>query len=278
MAAVSGTFNEVANPDQRNVKIEVDDETAPAFNIFDVGVEGAMLVHRATGRTMPELTWRWLSGVKGACAGGVTCFLGKVGQRNLLSVLSVPADRDEYDDPVLLREYGRFFLTRIGGNFLLRANHRVTRQISPPLAWIEGASTFFAGLANGGSGLYLDTTANGVLSAWDLEALPPEVPLGTDTGDQHGLLSEALVAAVLWDLSDDSPDEASDTVFRQFGVFRAMEYFKSSSFVDRANNGPDLVDLLDGWFCKRQDDLDGVGAITTALQFNYDYADIQPCP
>ena len=111
--------------------------------------------------------------------------------------------------------------------------------------------------------------------------MPASVPLGTDDSTQTGKISEAVVAAILWDLAD-STSETKDTLARRDSVFAALGYLKSSNFADRGVVGADLVDFLDGWFCLQQGDK---GTATTGVtgnvvgihQFPYDFAAVADC-
>jgi len=281
----TGTINEVDVPDKTGLKIEAklaSNGPAPAFNVFDVGVVGATLIKRSIGKTPSQLDWLWTSGQHGACRGKVSCYNRRT---KLISVLSIAADRDEYDDLVLLHEYGHFFQNNYSRSDSPGGSHSSSNRIDTRLAWGEGSATFFGNQAKG-TALYLDTAAKAgggtrVAVRSNLESPSVRVPAGTDNGTQTGKLSEITVAAVMWDLADKS-NESKDTLSNEKGVFSALLYLKSASFANRGNAGADLVDFLDGWFCKghnnRGDANKGVqGSVVGLHSFNYDFAAVPSC-
>jgi hypothetical protein len=205
----------------------------------------------------------------------VSCFSG-----DSISVLSTATDPDEYDDLVLLHEYGHFWQKNYSKSDSLGGNHSFGSRVNPQLAWGEGTATFFGNLAKGTS-LYLDTNASGIGLRVDIESLDASIPLGTSNQKQDGNLSEGIVAAVLWDLAD-ATNEAKDTITNPTAVFNAAGHLKSAS-TDRGTPGVDLVDFLDAWFCKghdtKGDAMSGVmGNVVGLEQFNYDFATVAPCP
>ena len=249
----------------------------PAFNVFDQGVQGALLVQAVHGVVPPALTWLWTRGKKGACVGNVSCYLRET---KTISVLSTNADPDEYDDLVLLHQYGHFYQDVLSRSDSPGGTHTPLLQVDPRLAWAEGSATFFGQIAKGSS-VYLDTTAAGVGARLDVESLEPAIPLGTSDGTETGGLSEALVAAVLWDLAD-TANEPMDTLAYRDGVFGALRYLGGAAFRDRGAAGADLVDVLDGWFClglgNRGDAVSGVqGNVVGLHRFPYDFAPVPSC-
>jgi len=274
----TGEIDETMEPDKMDVMVEAKvDSGAPAFNIFDIGVDASMLVRSVVGATPPQLNWLWTKGKKGTCTGNVSCYQHSTSR---ISVLSIPGDPDEYDDLVLLHEYGHFFQKNYSRSDSPGGNHSLDQQNDPRLAWGEGSATFFGNVAKGAS-LYLDTNPTGVGVLFDLETLDASVPLGTSDGTQNGNLSEAIVASVLWDLAD-TTNEAKDTLSNRDAVFAAMRYLGGAKFADRGVAGADLVDLLDGWFClgygNRGDATTGVQGNAVGLaQFNYDFAALPSC-
>ncbi|HKV08389.1 MAG TPA: hypothetical protein VJ725_09640 [Thermoanaerobaculia bacterium] len=273
----TGTINESNEPDKTDVMIRAQANSAgPAFNIFDMGVVGADLYRRHSGSTPPHLDWLWTQGRQGACSSEVSCYSRS---RNQISVLSISADPDEYDDLVLLHEFGHKWQYEQSRSDSPGGDHSSDSQVDPQLAWGEGSATFFGNTAKGTS-LYLDTTSSGVGVRLDIESLATTIPQGTSGNTQNGDLSEAVVAAVLWDLADGT-NETRDTLTNEAGVFSAASYLKSSFYQDRGTSGADLVDLLDGWFCRGNgsegDDNKGVKGILKLHSFPYDFAAQSSC-
>jgi hypothetical protein len=277
----SEQVNETVNPNKQELLIpafKAAGGPGQAFNIFDVGIDGATAAKRAVGKTPPMLRWIWNDGAKGLCGSKASCYSKK--QRKL-SVLSLPEDPDEYDDLVLLHEYGHFFIATYSRSDSPGGDHSANERSNPLLAWSEGAATFFGNTAKR-TNIYLDTAAGGVVAVRrDIDLLPSAIPLGTEDDTQLGKVSEALVTAVLWDLAD-TTDELFDSVHREPGVFAALQYLQSPAFHDRGLAGADLVDFLDGWFCKglgeRGDAFSGVEAnVATLHEFNYDFVGVPSC-
>ena len=108
----------------------------------------------------------------------------------------------------------------------------------------------------------------------DIENLGGDIPLGTGNNALGGDISEGVVAAVLYDLSD-STNEINDSVSNTQGVFTALSAL-SSGPVSRGTSGVDLIDFLDAWFCaglgNKGNAMSGVmGIVNTKHQVPYDY-------
>ena len=261
----------------------------PAFNIFDMGVLGTAKVRMVTGETPPMLTWQWTRGEQGACRNATSCYRRF---NNRISVLSIPADPDEYDDFVLLHEYGHFYQNNFSRSDSPGGSHSSGERLDPRLAWGEGSATFF-GNHVAGSSVYIDTTERGTGVYYDIETLDKRIPFGTSDGSQSGLVSEAVVAAVLWDLADEASDTrlyrdgddivvvAQDSTHNPSGVFRALgslhaDYWTARSlvplFFDRGFRGVDLVDFLDQWGCRVGDGMSpntDISQATLIVEFPY---------
>ena len=276
--ARSGVIDETVEPDKTGLAVEAPASGAgPAFNIFDQGVQAALLVKAVNGVVPPPLTWLWTRGKKGVCVGNMSCY---VRDTKTISVLSIPADPDEYDDLVLLHQYGHFYQDVFSRSDSPGGPHTPLVQVDPRLAWAEGSATFF-GQTVKGSAVYLDTTPAGIRARLDVESPEVALPLGTSDGTETGNLSETVVGAVLWDLAD-TTNEPMDTLAQRDAVFAALRYLGGPAFLDRGVAGADLVDLLDGWFClglgNRGDANSGVqGNVVGLHRFNYDFAAVASC-
>ena len=273
----TGTIDERVEGDRTGVLIDaLAGDAGPAFNVFDTGVAGATLVRTLLGVTPPHVDWLWTRGKRGVCPGDVTCYAPSQG----ISVHSAPSDPDEYDDLVLLHHYGHFFQDVFSPTDVPGGTHGARSRVDPRLAWREGSALFFAALAKGSS-LYLDTVPGGLGARLDIESLEAAIPLGTSDGTLTGDVSEAVVAAVLWDLAD-GVNEPKDTLTKPQSVFAALDYLRDPNVANRGAAGRDLVDALDGWFCRGQGDRGdagtGVEANVVGLhQFPYDFAAMDSC-
>ncbi|MFL6600544.1 MAG: putative Ig domain-containing protein [Steroidobacteraceae bacterium] len=226
---------------------------AGAFNIFDVGLNAFTFVQAQYGTRLPALKWQWTPGVitcitPGSLDPGASCYLD-----GTVYVLSSAADPDEYDDAVLLHEFGHFFMSKLSRVVFVKGNHGPSMQVAPLLAWSEGAATFF-GQSVLHSPLYIDTSSTGQILL-NLETPGPGVTLGTADGTLSGSVSEANIYALLWDLADPGQDaialptgKLTDVMLQRENVFSALGALKSASH-DRGAAGADLVDFLDQWLC-----------------------------
>ncbi|MBI3994950.1 MAG: hypothetical protein HY349_03115, partial [Nitrospirae bacterium] len=140
------------------------DSGGGVFNLLDVMVSGAEFVNGLSG-PLPPLTVNWFPG---SCDG--TFFSPGA---NTISVLGgcTDGDTDEYDDPVLLHEFGHFagsIYSRDdspGGQHFLNDNSQDIR-----LSWSEGWGDFFSSAARNDP-LYMDTIGTEASLSFNLEDL-----------------------------------------------------------------------------------------------------------
>jgi len=256
-------------------------EAGPAFNIFDVGLRAETFVRGIHGRSAPYLEWLWTPGEIGSCGPpifrtAVTCCSYAFGE---ISVLSLSDDSDEYDDTVLLHEFGHHWQAHFSRNSSIGGKHSSNDFVDAQLAFSEGAATFF-GQSVAGTDIYLDTRG-AETSARSLENIAFRVPQGTSDFTIRGDLPEAVVDGILWDLAD-STNEGRDTITNRAAVFAALGKLRPFFYGDRATFGADLVDLLDKWFClghgMRGDANSGVqGILALNNHFPYDFPAVVPC-
>ncbi|WP_426196833.1 hypothetical protein [Massilia sp. DWR3-1-1] len=234
---------------QADLRARRDASFAEAFNIFDLGVNAFKESASHVTLSLPVLTWQWTRG--GATCGGLaSCYRHSEAK---IFVLSTVADEDAYDDAVLAHEFGHFFMQHLSAERLTGGEHSSSRRSPPQLAWSEGAATFF-GQQVLRSPQYLDSNAVTTF-ALNLETLPAAVPVGTAGGALDGTLSEATVAAILWDIADNAQDSVAqgattvkDVISNGDAVFATLLGMKGGT--DRAAAGPELVDFLDIYLCK----------------------------
>jgi hypothetical protein len=166
---------------------------AGVFNIFDQGLRGAELVESLTGSppTAP-LVWYWYPGNPGGTAYSPT--------NRAIAVLGTSDDADEFDDAVLLHEYGHYVLDVYSRDDSPGGPHVLgDSSLDLRLAWSEGWATFFSSAVRSDP-QHADTGGGAVRLAFNIET-PPSFGDGTRYDS-----NELAVAAVLWDAYD-----ASDT-------------------------------------------------------------------
>jgi len=248
---------------------------AGAFNIFDVLADGYDGIRLMTGKELGQLNVYWATGADTTDTLFCSQHLyeqGVCSQMGALSVQGKDTDRDEYDDMVILKEFFKFALDRVSLDNNPGGAHDGTRG-DPRRAWSEGVSTFFAGDVLGRP-YFVNSRPAGVYLVDDLEAMTTPFAFSTTTATIFGPVSEYLVAAVLWDLADTESTEEFDEVFEaRTGVYDAIiNYLPSFYFVDRGVEGVDLVDFLDGWFCRGWKRLDEVSKLVVEHRdFPYDF-------
>jgi len=225
-----------------------------AFNILDTMINGYQWADGLDGTaTPPKVTCEWDYQHSPSCG---TCFNGL----NTINILGSDNDPDEYDDDILLHEYGHFIAAKYsydkspGNTHYWEANFNyyystrpeedggpLTLLQSRQLVWSEGWAHFVSSAvrndykqvdikdSHGGSGF-----TYGYLNLETAEPAPYE--FGPD--------NEATIAAALWDIFD-SDAESFDSLFRGddeiFTIVDDSSYFNSS--VDC-----DIDDFWNGWF------------------------------
>ena len=223
------------------------------------------------GRTPPAVTVEWLAG--SGTAGGTSYFSGFDGK---IYVLGGDDDTDEYDTPVLLHEYGHYLEYYLSRSDSPGGDHDGSKT-DPRLAWGEGYGTY-VGCAIGDSPIYVDTTAAGV-SVTDARIAGDDYLADLDArqGDRQ-LMSEYLILQILWAISQGRDDLPGLGHAPTFDVL--ANYFTSFDEppAGRGVDGVELVDFLDGWFCRQHGERPLIELVIGDMaQFPYDYAGPENC-
>jgi hypothetical protein len=112
----------------------------------------------------------------------------------------LPVDTDEYDDTILLHEYGHFVAVRFAHDDSPGGPHNfVDNEQDIRLSWSEGWATFFASAVLN-SPIIVDTNSRGTGLALNIETFSPPIPAFYTT-------SEASIGSGLWDLLDTRPND-----------------------------------------------------------------------
>lgn len=203
-----------------------------AFNILDVLTDGMIFLSSLTGTPQPMLTAFW---EKNSCDG--TYFDGFDNSIHLLGGCPVanPGDTDEYDDDIILHEFGHFAAANFseddsqGGDHFLDDNTEDIR-----LAWSEGWAHFFSSAIRGNP-RQVDTILS-IASSFEIEG---PSPLASST---IYTTSEVSVATVLWDIFDNT-NEAFDAL--SLGISPIWDVFYG--YLPTAPS-VSIEDFWDGWF------------------------------
>ena len=256
----------------------VDDLKAGAFNIFDVLLTGQDRITLMTGRSLGEVRGFWMTGFDSTdtlyCS--QTAYDAEVcNELGALSVRGNNVDRDEWDDMIILRELFKLAAERVSRDDSPAGKTDGTRG-DPRQAWTEGLSTFFACDAMDTQYFVNTTPRDGYMlyDIRDLELLDTPWAFRTSNGGMDGDVSDRLVAAFLWDLADSNTSEVWDGVHgARSGIYDVIfTYFNMPSWTDRGVFGLDLVEFLDGWFCRGWKKTTLVqDLIVNHREFNYDF-------
>ncbi len=120
-----------------------------AFNIFDCLVEGTKKVKELSGSIPPLLTVNWQKGIAAAT---------RYKNNNVIELNGSVDDPDEYDDAVILHEYGHFIMDKFSYSKspgVIHHSNDTNQDIR--LSWSEGWATFFSSLLRNNS-LYVDVS------------------------------------------------------------------------------------------------------------------------
>lgn len=176
-----------------------------AFNVIDVMSSAAQFLASLSGNMPPALRVFWEPGSTDG-----TYFCSACGAFSGIHLRSLTSngfnDLDEYDDDVVLHEYGHFVEAAFGTGDSLGGPHFLT-DLSQDLrlAWSEGWASFFEGatkqwlLGNAPqrlstslpSAFYVDTIS-GTASYFDFAHVPPQIQYASN---------EASVAQTLWNVT-----------------------------------------------------------------------------
>lgn len=218
-----------------NIDITVSSGAGGAFNILDVLTNGVLYLEGLTGTKPPKLTAFWETN---SCDGTYTDSLN-----NSIHILGgCKGDTDEYDDDIILHEFGHFAAANFsrddspGGDHSLNDNAEDIR-----LAWSEGWAHFFSSAIRGNPNqVDTVTTLPGVASSFEIET--PSLPFSSIY-----TTSEVSVAAILWDIFDSGTNETFDTL--SLGISPIWDVF-STYLVSPSVSSVSIEDFWDGWFIR----------------------------
>jgi hypothetical protein len=180
-----------------------------AWNILDQIVKGYQWVdNRPSTDGPPKATVKWFSG----STDGTHFHPGS----HEIDILGMTSDPDEFDDGVIIHEYGHFVahLTWSTKPYVFEnspgGSHVWYGVYSPELAWSEGWSHYFSCTVRGVSWLH-DVFLDSGEPAWANYSLETGVATlsNGDTYDANanGDSCEASCGGVLWDISDSIDDD-----------------------------------------------------------------------
>jgi len=167
--------------------------------------------------TFPRLTVNW--SVRNVAAGGDQS-MGQIvtsnydGNSNLWILGDANSDTDEYDDHIIVHEWGHFFEDKFSRSDSIGGPHSAGDSLDIRVAFGEGWGNALSAIATDNP-IYFDTAGQNQSSGWfmDIENASPQNP---------GWFSEASIQRILYDLYDKN-NEGSDNLSLGFApIFDAM--------------------------------------------------------
>ncbi|MEO1268195.1 MAG: hypothetical protein AAFX99_08860 [Myxococcota bacterium] len=241
---------------------------AGAMNVADVLTTGFRFVQEYSDRPAPELIVRWQSGQAFSCG---SCF-----SEDTISLGGQLEDTDEFDDHIILHEFGHYVVRWFSNDDSPGGPHR-DRQVSPRLAYGEGLAYFWCAMVLDAP-MIVDTFIDDV-RVIDAERATQNGEdrddlYGTTTGDLDGALREEIITAIMWDALDPFDEsEPFDTL--NIGIDGHMsllfETFAPEAPVDDLGPpGIDLTDWLGALYCAFPESQEVLPALTTEREFPWD--------
>jgi hypothetical protein len=166
------------------------DRGSGPFNIVAVISKANALLHTiAPGMQIPRVIVRWSTTYVGD-----TYFDGTTNPPQAFINGKRDEDSDEFDDSVIIHEYGHFIAAKFSRDDSPGGSHALGEKKDPRLAWSEGWANFFSSLVRDNP-KYVDTLGlNGTRSlkfSLDVDVWGTETP---------GIWSEHSVGSTLWDI------------------------------------------------------------------------------
>jgi hypothetical protein len=167
--------------------------------------------------TFPKLTVNW--SVNNVAAGGDSS-LGQIvtsnydGESNLWILGDANSDTDEYDDHIIIHEWGHFFEDKFSRSDSIGGPHSSGDALDIRVAFGEGFGNALSAIATDNP-LYFDTSGYNQSSGWamNIESAQPENP---------GWFSEASIQRILYDLYDSNNDQGDRLNLGFKPIFNAM--------------------------------------------------------
>jgi len=191
---------------------------AAPFAILD-SINQAMekVLEAKPNATFPRLTVNW--SVNNVAAGGDQN-MGQIvtsnydGNSNLWILGDANSDTDEYDDHIIVHEWGHFFEDKFSRSDSIGGPHSAGDALDIRVAFGEGWGNALSAIATDNP-IYFDTAGQNQSTGWfmDIENASPSNP---------GWFSEASIQRILYDLYD-SNNDGSDHISLGFEpIFNAM--------------------------------------------------------
>ena len=180
----------------RNLKATANDKISPPFAILDsVYLAMKKILVADSSVVFPPLKMNWT--VNNIESG--TYFDGN---DNIMIQGDQNGDSDEYDDHIMIHEWGHYFETKFSRADSIGGNHTSGDKLDIRLAFGEGFGNALSGIVTNDP-IYFDTMGS---SGWNMN-------LESATHETPGWFSEASIQRILYDLYDSNDDGADSLSF-----------------------------------------------------------------
>lgn len=135
-------------------------------------------------------------------------------------------DSDEFDDSVIIHEYGHYVAKRYSRDDTPGGEHYLGDMLDPRLAWSEGWANFFA-QAVLGTPIYIDT-----MGTRGADVLSFDLSQEVADGDTPGYWSEDSVGSALWSIYSDAGTDSGHLGLGMKPILAVLHhYFPQQTFV-----------------------------------------------
>lgn len=221
---------------------------AGAFNIFDIMLKGQDFARENLNKgaypSTPPVTVQWKKGFETS----TSYYDG-----SKIVIQGVVTDTDEFDDPVLMHEFGHYLERAFSESDSPGGSHDGS-PTDPRLAFGEGYGTYI-GCRISGSSLYFDSSASGI-SVTNLNDTGKKASLTSPRG-LNQLMSEYVVGEILWRLDrgtgGDTKGNGGSGPLGSAPIFDVLGgYFKDNPNYngEHGPSGRELTKFIDGMFCR----------------------------
>jgi len=192
-------------------------DAAPFAILDSINTVMQKVVEAKPDITFPKLTVNW--SVNNVAVGGDSS-IGQIvtsnydGESNLWILGDANSDTDEYDDHIIIHEWGHFFEDKFSRSDSIGGPHSSGDALDIRVAFGEGFGNALSAIATDNP-VYFDTSGYNQSSGWsmNIESAQPENP---------GWFSEASIQRILYDLYDKNSDNGDRLHLGFKPIFNAM--------------------------------------------------------
>ncbi|MEW6609697.1 MAG: hypothetical protein AB1414_20005, partial [bacterium] len=158
-------------------------------------------------------------------------------------ILGDTNDPDQYDDGVILHEYGHFLMDQYSYDHSPGGDHSWLQRVDSRLAWSEGWAHFVACVTNNNPENYVDNFFdNNSPKVYGFNIETTEDSFGNQPPINYGKENEGLVAGSLWDISDNMIDGKDTLMMGSEEIWDVFDKYITNSMTC------DIEDFWKGWF------------------------------